>query len=1002
MKRILCAIIAVLLLLTSLPVSATEAKSADYVEVPATLLFSYMVKYSFKSTLELTEAESFADSIPYIHSTLEPGTYNNNQGVLEVKAADVGINMLEYPFVKLEYRTDSPYKTNDITIYSSKGENWTTPKHSHTADGEFHDIVFDIRELNDVETKIPTYEDGVNIRLRLKPLGAGTRTLEAYHYYDIKYIAFFKTEADALAHTYNYNMLGDDYAGAFKTPIEYLPLTNDAEDEILSGAESLKKKIINSESISPDSISGTVYYVSNNGNDNNSGTSPENALATISAVNALALNPGDGVFFERGSLFRGPTLSMKAGVTYSSYGKGDKPKIWRSIDGVGKDKWHQTPYKNVWQFETAFSRSEDIGNIIFNGGKAWGIKIIKEDDNTRQNQDLVYNGYESFVSSGNMPFIDERDLSNELEFWHSTNDGNVYLYYSHGNPGELFDSIELSRKGHCAGGSSDNVTVDNIAFGYTGSHGIGTSNAKNFKVQYCTFEFVGGSLQYTDGRGTRYGNAVENWASCDGFVIDHCYATQTYDCCYTTQWQGSGSTSDIIMQNVVFSNTVSEYSNSGPEVWLAANDNDTTHTYMIKDMDAYNNYVLYGGYGWSHQRPNKDGNFFYGGYAGATTVFDNVTYHDNIFFKATHLAVKARYSKKGYGYDFTNNVFVMAEGQQMVATGTNLNDCSGQVMRYKYNERDLKTLVYYGFFTDSTFYHYDIENAAIPMPENDYPYTEGFEYVTIPKDITPGDYEIITAEQLLEWASSSQFNNMPYSKEIIVDENGVNYFRLNSKEGTYRDGECAYTLPLSSLEQNIEVKKFPFIKIGYKTNIQSDNVSIFNYYTQYNSTAKRLWGPTIYRNSNEEPQSTIIKIKGSTSGGESLSSFDLNNINDGAVYEKLHIKPWGAQTITVPANEYYDISYIAFFENMNDAMFFEYPERITICGDVNDDKSVDIADEILLARYNSSIPGYLHLSNIRAGDLNADYLVSVIDSVILARHIANWSDYKALPYKTED
>jgi hypothetical protein len=177
---------------------------------------------------------------------------------------------------------------------------------------------------------------------------------------------------------------------------------------------------------------------------------------------------------------------------------------------------------------------------------------------------------------------------------------------------------------------------------------------------------------------------------------------------------------------------------------------------------------------------------------------------------------------------------------------------------------------------------------------------------------------------------------------------------------------------------------------------------MFNYYTQYDSTTKRLWGPTIYRASNEEPQSTIIKIKGSTSGGNNLSSFDWNSINDGAVYEKLYLKPWGAQTITVPAGEYYDISYIAFFESINDAMFFEYPERITICGDVNDDKSVDIADEILLSRYNSSMPGYLHLANIRAGDLNADSFVSVIDSVILARHIANWHDYQTLPYKTED
>ena len=49
-------------------------------------------------------------------------------------------------------------------------------------------------------------------------------------------------------------------------------------------------------------INGTTYYVSNAGDDENDGTSPEAAWKTLKKVAEFSLSPGDGVLFRRGDM----------------------------------------------------------------------------------------------------------------------------------------------------------------------------------------------------------------------------------------------------------------------------------------------------------------------------------------------------------------------------------------------------------------------------------------------------------------------------------------------------------------------------------------------------------------------------------------------------------------------------------------------------------------------------------------------------------------------------
>jgi parallel beta-helix repeat protein len=76
-------------------------------------------------------------------------------------------------------------------------------------------------------------------------------------------------------------------------------------------------------------ITGTTYYVSRNGSDSNSGTSPSSPWRTVKRVNAATLAPGDGVLFEGGATFSEEALMPRSSgasgspIVFGSYGTGD-------------------------------------------------------------------------------------------------------------------------------------------------------------------------------------------------------------------------------------------------------------------------------------------------------------------------------------------------------------------------------------------------------------------------------------------------------------------------------------------------------------------------------------------------------------------------------------------------------------------------------------------------------------------------------------------------------
>ena len=94
------------------------------------------------------------------------------------------------------------------------------------------------------------------------------------------------------------------------------------------------------------------YYVSNSGDDNNSGKSPMNPWKTVYKVNNYSFKPGDVIHFKRGDVWRDqliPVSGVEGGyVKYTSYGIGKKPAFIGSVDRSKPDNWKHD-YGNIWE-----------------------------------------------------------------------------------------------------------------------------------------------------------------------------------------------------------------------------------------------------------------------------------------------------------------------------------------------------------------------------------------------------------------------------------------------------------------------------------------------------------------------------------------------------------------------------------------------------------------------------------------------------------------------------
>lgn len=369
------------------------------------------------------------------------------------------------------------------------------------------------------------------------------------------------------------------------------------ESKIEAQATELRNKILNSENTEKYyKWTGKTYYVSPTGNDSNDGLSKKTAVQTMDA-DVFFMNPpqpGDAILFERGGLWRLTNkIKVKDGVTYGSYGKGEKPTLYGSAHNYADEKfWLASRKANVWKVTVP---DVDIGLVVFNHGELVGRKRLNGVTTLEENGDFYYNSL----------------------------DDTVYLYCDKGNPGKYYKDIEIGLTTTAFGGDKDNVVIDNFKIKYFGQGGIyfgaGTHNTK---ITNCELGFIGGyKTNYA-----RAGNCLQQWNNADRQYIAYNWMYQPYDTGYT--FQGNDTyvpevddqgkpliDEDSYYSNITVEHNLFEYCNYGVETWHS--NRSAEHDFPIVPIVNFkmqNNIMRYSGYGWGGmQRPDFTGYHYYVG-----------------------------------------------------------------------------------------------------------------------------------------------------------------------------------------------------------------------------------------------------------------------------------------------------------------------------------------------------------------------------------------------------
>ena len=362
------------------------------------------------------------------------------------------------------------------------------------------------------------------------------------------------------------------------------------------------EEIRNTPSVYKTNSYGSVYYVSSSSGSASGGSSSSSPrlISNLSEISNISLKNGDTVLFKRGDVFRG-TMTAVAGVTYSAYGSGDKPKLYRSEkDLAGASNWtvhyEDATGKKIWK--TASTVTNDVGAIVLNEGEEIGLKEIP----SYTNEKYWVRGQENSVE-----FDIVKELDNNLEFFHDlggavSGQGTVYFRCDSGNPGSVYYSIEMNQRGNLISGAS-NVTIDNLCLMYFGSHGIGAGTVSNLTVTNCEIGYGGGSVQFynDNGKVTRFGNGIEIYGGLVNFTIDNCYVYEIYDAGVTHQISTT-SHGNYYMKNVVYSNNVLCDSTYNIEYFMSKDESSETSERFMENVLFENNLIRRAGYGWGQQR----------------------------------------------------------------------------------------------------------------------------------------------------------------------------------------------------------------------------------------------------------------------------------------------------------------------------------------------------------------------------------------------------------------
>lgn len=463
---------------------------------------------------------------------------------------------------------------------------------------------------------------------------------------------------------------------SFKTTAEFsiFDTTESISSSIDAYANKYKDAVLSAPVFDASSVSGTVYYISNNGNDENDGRSPETAWATLSKLANVTLSSGDAVLFECGSVFRG-TISAFSGVTYASYGNGQKPIIVQSKRNYAQDgMWHlYDAENNIWCLQAYVS---DPGIMVFNAkldsvdcyGEITATRLWNQSDDPKDRTPYS----ELLTSDEDLVYYWGTPTSTWSTF-NQYNSANALYLRSEKNPNTEYDSIEIGEDiAIFKVGTSTNVTVDGLCFKYGGGHCVsGSTFVENLTVRNCVFAWIGGGLlngASLSNQSSRYGNAIEIFGGCDGFEVHNNWIYEIFDTGITFQYHYDNGSSKMV--NIEIYDNLVERSYWCLEWWISPNEGAAKDP-EVANVHVYDNVIREGFDSWGtmqHSNPEW-GAMLNSGFG--TKNLSNFKVENNIFdrtFVAGNPNVTTRMlvisiASGNANVEYTGNIFVQHKNQ---------------------------------------------------------------------------------------------------------------------------------------------------------------------------------------------------------------------------------------------------------------------------------------------------------------------------------------------------
>ncbi len=386
---------------------------------------------------------------------------------------------------------------------------------------------------------------------------------------------------------------------------------------------------------------GTKYYVSNKGKAGNNGLTKNTPVPTYDYIKDKLEN-GDVVYFERGSEFRGSIKVNVGNFALAAYGEGKAP-VFRLYNesAAGKGKWVKTDAPNVYKFYK--SVENDVGTVVF---------------------DDTYYTYKSIYTADSVSkrYVNSyKDLKYDLQLYHDPSTKYVYVYCKKGNPGEVYNSVELAPGGAILTIYANNVTVDGLCFKNAG-FGISavatdwSETLEGLTVRNCEFGWIGGYVK----NDTRLGNGIELWGGAVDFIVENNYFYQIYDAAATFQYSSTQVTCDAKVDNVQIINNVFEYCNYSVEYFMKTNGSN-----QVKDFVISGNLSWYAGDGMCSQRPDIETSAHIKSWSGSVRCVNKIKITNNLFALGLRQLCQTL-DKTGLGAAYDNNVYVQREWKSMI------------------------------------------------------------------------------------------------------------------------------------------------------------------------------------------------------------------------------------------------------------------------------------------------------------------------------------------------